>query len=297
MAAEWLALSGAWAEFCYYAPADINYQLFLLLSLMAMAGSSAFSLSIYLPAYFAFVPTMLLPMFIQLLLIGDSLHFILAAVTLTFFAAMTLFNLKINHNFKLNYALRFENTDLIEKLRQQKAEADYANQAKSDFLAAANHDLRQPLYALNLYATLLNESEINPKSKGFADRIQISVNALRDMLDSLLDMSQLDAGAMTAQKRNFSLDTLLQKLINDFTPQAQEKGLEIHWPNCNQSVYSDPTLLEQILRNYIANAIRHTHSGSVTVICNQQDGMLKLSVIDTGPGIPEQSHLQRVSPA
>ena len=272
-------------------PAEqLEYQLFILLSLLAMTGGSTFSLSIYLPAYFAFSPITLLPITINLFLIGDSIHITLATVTLVFLAALTSFNIKINRNFKQSWQLRFENLDLIEQLHAQKNEADRANMAKSKFLAAASHDLRQPLYALSLFTTVLDESVEDPKVKKVVDKINVSVDALKSLFDALLDISQLDAGVMKAEKSDFFIEDVLTKLANDFNPQAADKDLDIRWPTCPYAVHSEANLLEQILRNYLSNAIRYTQSGGIEVNCEDHDGQLTINVIDTGPGIDAQAH-------
>jgi signal transduction histidine kinase/CheY-like chemotaxis protein len=272
-------------------PADqLEYQLFILLSLLAMTGGSTFTLSIYLPAYFAFSPITLLPITINLFLIGDSIHITLGAVTLVYLMALTSFNIKINRNFKLSWQLRYENLDLIEQLHEQKNEADRANMAKSKFLAAASHDLRQPLYALSLFTTVLDESVKEPKIKKVVDQINVSVDALQSLFDALLDISQLDAGVMKTEKSDFFVEDVFTKLANDFDPQAADKGLELSWLPCPYAVHSEATLLEQILRNYLSNAIRYTQQGGIQINCEVNDSLLTIKVIDTGPGIDAGAH-------
>ena len=95
---------------------------------------------------------------------------------------------------------------------------------------------------------------------------------------------------MPVDKMDFPLDILLNKLANDFNPQAHEKGLQVIWPICNFYVHSDPALLEQILRNYLSNALRYTSHGRITISCGANRGRLKISVADTGMGIPAEKH-------
>jgi two-component system, sensor histidine kinase len=265
---------------------ELEYQLFILLSLLAMAAGSAFSLSIYLPAYFAFVPLMLAPITLQLFLMDDSTHIALGSVTLVFLIAQTIFNIKINRSFTTTMSLRFENVDLIDQLKEQKVEAEQANRAKSAFLAAASHDLRQPLYALSLFTSALEHGGSAEKEKSVIKQIKHSAKSLETLFDALLDISKLDADTVDINKSDFELQPLLNKLAMEFDAQASDAGLTIIWEQNPPNVHSDPVLLEQILRNFISNAIRYTHSGEIKVTCNARaDSQLVIAVSDTGLGI------------
>lgn len=269
-----------------FVPGQLEYQLLILLSLMAMAAGSAFSLSIYLPAYFAFVPLMLAPITLRLLFIGDSIHTALASLTIIFLIAQTAFNIKINRGLSSAMELRFENLDLIEQLREQKAEAEHANSAKSRFLAAASHDLRQPLYALTLFVSALEDRITKPEEREITDKIKRSAESLQSLFEALLDISKLDAGTVDVQKYDFWLEDMLARLADEFDPQAAQAGITIQWQQEPFAVHSEPVLLEQILRNYIANAIRYTQAGSVNVSCEAVGRSIRISVTDTGIGIP-----------
>jgi signal transduction histidine kinase/CheY-like chemotaxis protein len=265
---------------------ELEYQLFILLSLLAMAAGSAFSLSIYLPAYFAFVPLMLAPITLQLFLIDDSTHTALGSVTLVFLIAQTIFNIKINRSFTTTMSLRFENVDLIDQLKEQKVEAEQANRAKSAFLAAASHDLRQPLYALSLFTSALEHGSSAAKEKNVIKQIKHSAKSLETLFDALLDISKLDADTVDINKSDFELQPLLNKLAIEFDAQASDAGLAIIWEQNPPNVHSDPALLEQILRNFISNAIRYTNAGEITVTCEASaDSQVVIAVSDTGIGI------------
>lgn len=269
-----------------------NYQLFILLALMAMTGGSAFTLAIYLPCYFAYVPVTLLPIIIQLFILGEKFHIALAVATFAFFLVLTSFNIRVNKNFKTSLTLRFENLDLIEQLKQQKDEAERANRAKSKFLAAASHDLRQPLYSLGLFTSVLDELIQFPKVKKVVEQINSSVSALTNLFDKLLDISQLDAGVIEVKKQDFSLKIIFDKLQDSFDSQAKEKDITINWPAKYPAVHSEPDLLEQIIRNYLTNAIKYTLKGEITIECEVDDsevnkGMVSIHVSDSGIGISE----------
>lgn len=271
-----------------FVPDNLAYQLLILLALMAMGSGSAFSLSIYLPAYFAFVPAMLAPITAHLLSTGDNVHTALGCVTLVFLVAQTLFNIKINRSLSSAMALRFENLELIDQLQEQKNEAEKANRAKSTFLAAASHDLRQPLYALSLFTSALEERVDTVETRRIAGQITRSAEALQSLFDALLDISKLDAGTTDIKKRPFLLQSVFEKLTVEFDPLANDKGLTTQWPNESFTVYSDPVLLEQILRNFLSNAIRYTDAGGITVTCEPHENSVKICIIDTGIGIAQE---------
>jgi signal transduction histidine kinase/CheY-like chemotaxis protein len=265
-----------------------NYQVFILFALMAMTGGSAFTLAIYLPSFFAFVPITLLPIIIQLFLLADKFHIALGMATMTFLLVLTSFNIKVNKNFKTSLMLRFKNLALIAQLQQQKDEAERANKAKSKFLAAASHDLRQPLYSLGLFTTVLDETIKYPKVKKVVEQMNTAVSALTNLFDKLLDISQLDAGVIKVKKHDFPLNAIFDKLIQSFNSQAKEKNIMIHWPTKYPSVHSEADLLEQILRNYLSNALKYTRQGEINVQCEVHKEMVHIHVSDTGVGINKE---------
>lgn len=273
-----------------YLPIDDQaYQLFLLISLMGMAGGSTFTFSMYLPCYFAYIPATLLPITIQFFTMGDKFYNTLGIVSAFYLLVLTVFNIKINKNFKATLALRFENLSLIEQLKEQKEDAERANNAKSKFLAAASHDLRQPLYALGLFTSVLDETIKYPKVKRVVEQINASVTALTSLFDKLLDISQLDAGVVSVKKEDVVLSEIIDKLSKEFSREAQEKNIELIWPTQYPSVHSEPVLLERILRNYLSNAVKYTHKGRVEVVCETQSGQVYIQVSDTGIGMTEET--------
>lgn len=203
--------------------------------------------------------------------------------------AISFFNLNLNRYLKETIKLRFENLDLVEQLRFQKNEAENANKAKSKFLAAASHDLRQPLYALTLFTSTLEGLIQYPEVRKVVLQIKTSVTSMKGLFNALLDISQLDAGIIKPEKTNLLLQPVFEKLANDFDPQVVAKGLSIVWPSASFGIHSDRALLEQILRNLIANAIRYTDSGVIKVSCVADDDELTIKVEDSGIGISAQN--------
>ncbi len=175
----------------------------------------------------------------------------------------------------------------MEKLAQAKAAAEAANAAKSRFLAAASHDLRQPLHALGLFAAELTARERAPDKQALVARIGQSVRALETMFGELLDMSQLDAGKVKVTLSHFPLQQMFERIATDFLPLAHEKGLQLRFRPTRQWCESDPLHLERILRNLVSNAIRYTTRGGVLVACRVRGKRLWLEVRDTGVGLAE----------
>ena len=267
---------------------ELEYQLFVLFVLVGMGAGSVTSLTTYLPAFFSYFPISLIPVSVQLVLLGDPIHVALSVMTVSYIIALSYFGVYINRALVQSLKLRFENSELVEQLREQKDEAELANISKSKFLAAASHDLRQPLHALSLFTSVLDELVQNPNVRKVVDQINASVHALQNLFNALLDISRLEAGVMKVEKVDFFLQPLFDKLANDYDPQAHAKSLRISWPSITFATHSDPSLLEQILRNYVSNAIRYTEKGQVRISCDAEDGLLVISVTDTGIGIPLQ---------
>lgn len=266
----------------------LEFQLFILFVLVGMGAGAVSSLTIYLPAFYAYLPISLIPIAINLGTLEEAIHLSLAGMTFAYLIALSYLGLNINRALVESLKLRFENSDLVEQLRKQKDEAEQANISKTKFLAAASHDLRQPLHALTLFTSVLDDSIKYPKARRVVDQIKSSVDALQSLFNALLDISRLEAGVLKVEKTDFALRPVFQKLANDFNPQALEKGLTIIWPECDHAVHSDANLLEQVLRNYIGNAIRYTDSGEVRIGCEGDGAVVSIDVADTGIGIPDE---------
>lgn len=264
----------------------LEYQLFILFTLACMGAGAVSSLTAFMPAFYSYFPITMLPIGLIFLFKNDPIHISLGIMTLIYIVALTYFAHKINRTFVQSLNLRFENMGLVEKLSEQKFEAEQANIAKSRFLAAASHDLRQPLHALTLYTSLLNDAELSPENRTITGQINHSIAALQNLFNALLDISKLEAGTLLPEREHFDLQVMLDRLANDFSTQADAKGIQLTLGDCAAVVYTDPALLEQILRNYLSNAIRYTEAGHVTVQCRPQNDYLNIDVEDTGIGIP-----------
>ncbi|MCX7891381.1 MAG: ATP-binding protein [Burkholderiales bacterium] len=173
----------------------------------------------------------------------------------------------------------------LEALARAKAEAEAANQAKSRFLAAASHDLRQPLHAIGLFGAALDLRAKAPDLRGLVAKLNASIAALDDLVNELLDVSKLDAGADRPEPRDVPVQALLDRLALDFGPLAAEKGIRLRVRPSRETAHTDPALLERLLRNLVSNAVRYTERGGVLVACRRRGDALALEVWDTGVGI------------
>ncbi len=167
--------------------------------------------------------------------------------------------------------------------------AERANKANSAFLAAASHDLRQPVQALSLLNGALRRTVKDERALEMIQNQEYSLTAMTNLLNSLLDISRLDAGAVSAEFEEFPMQRLIDRLGAEFARQAQRKGLEFVAEPCELTVRSDPNLLTEIIQNFVGNAIRYTDKGKVTLSFIERDGQCCLQVEDTGIGIdPDQ---------
>jgi CheY-like chemotaxis protein len=176
-------------------------------------------------------------------------------------------------------------------MREQRDTAERANSAKTRFLAAASHDLRQPMHALNLLLTALQHEHAKPMREELLQRIDATSKAMSGLLDALLDISRLDAGGVKPQLETFELLPLLLNVRDTYEGLAQIKGVELHVRLCRLWVRSDPMLVERILGNFVSNAIRYTPAGGRVLVAVRQRGQCcLLQVRDNGPGIEAKDH-------
>jgi signal transduction histidine kinase/CheY-like chemotaxis protein len=172
--------------------------------------------------------------------------------------------------------------------------AEAASRSKTTFLAALGHDLRQPLHSISLSAALLTMRLAGQPEALLALRMQRSISRLGELVNAVLDVSQLDAGLAKARVHDFCLDALLQGITDDFSDTAAAKGISLLVPACTYWVRSDVRLLRRITENLVGNAVKYTPSGGVIgVSCERVGSEIHLAVADNGPGIPadEQAHI------
>jgi signal transduction histidine kinase/CheY-like chemotaxis protein len=273
-----------------YVPDGLAYQFFLLTGLVGMGAGCVYASASVMPSFFAYCyPSILLPA-VLFLRAGDWLHFITGVLLIVYVLLMTPFALRVYRLIDESIRLRFDNLGLIGELREQKEAAEDANIAKSRFLAAASHDLRQPLHALGLFVQALQETPLAARERQTIGNIRRSVDAMEELFNSLLDISRLDAGVVQPHVTTIPLSAVFDRLRFEYAPIARQKRLSLSVVKTSLFVQSDPSLLARLIRNLLANAVRYTDGGGVVLGCRRAAGEVRIEVWDTGKGIPRDRH-------
>ena len=179
------------------------------------------------------------------------------------------------------------------EINEARRSAERANKANTAFLAAASHDLRQPVQALSLLNGALRRTVDSPLAMEMIDSQQQSLDTMTNLLNSLLDISRLDAGAISPEIEVFPIQRLIDRLSTEFERLAKQKGLEFQTEPSDIMVKSDPNLLGEIIQNFVSNAIRYTSKGNVKMICERSDDNVCIRISDTGIGI-QPEHIQDI---
>lgn len=199
---------------------------------------------------------------------------------------------QINHTLEERVEDRTRALTLLNaELEKARAKADAANHEKTRFLAAASHDLLQPLNAARLYTSTLYERTRGTPMADLAGSIDTALNAVEDIMSTLLDISRMDSGALKVTLSNFNVLDLLKKIEVEFQPQASEKNIELRVVGASFIVRSDRMLLARVVQNLVSNAIKYTKPGGrVLVGCRKRGEDVRLDVVDTGIGIDRHQH-------
>lgn len=224
---------------------------------------------------------------------GGTAQGLAVGIGLSTFCALQLSFGRGNANqFEESIKMRTENQRLLRRLGEEKHAVDHAliqareaNESKSHFLAAASHDLRQPLHALGLYLGSLEMLVTNEQGRVILTKVMNTATVLRDQFNSLLDLSQFDAGGVQMEQALFRIDTLLRRSLVSFEEDIKRKGLTLAVSYQPITVISDPVLLERMVQNLIENAIRYTAEGGITIEVSEVNGRCAVVVSDTGQGI------------
>ncbi len=258
----------------------------LVITVLVLLASSSISLfSPVLPIYVAFSTPILLALVSKLWLMGNPDYRPLGVVAVLYVPMLFMQARNSAAATRAAINLRFENVELVERLHGETERAEQANLAKSKFLAAASHDLRQPIHAQGLFLEALARSGLSANQEAILSSVRAASEASAGMLNTLLDFSRIEAGVVEPQIRPFHLQPLLTRIENELAPQANAKGLVYRSRETHAAVESDPALVELILRNLVSNAIRYTEHGGVLVACRTRDEQVLLEIWDTGIGI------------
>lgn len=284
------SLLWGWLGWVGFVHGDPQLFAFTCIVLTGLVCGAVPSLSAFPPAYVGSLSAMLLPVLVLCLSVADEQH-----TTYSFFivclAGVNLYYSRVTYRSLCEtIRLRQENSELVQDLREQRDRARAADQAKSRFLAAASHDLRQPIHALGLFvgalAALAERGPVDARqARDIAARLRAMLGNLGDLLNGLLDISRLDAGAVPVAREPISLHKLFADLQEEFAGTARERNL--HWRVRDSQLWadSDPLLLKRVLDNLLSNAFRYTRAGGVLLGCRRRGRELEIQVIDTGVGI------------
>jgi two-component system, sensor histidine kinase len=295
---HWLGIGGSavagliWGvgAMLLYVPNGLAYQLFLVMGLVGMGAGCIYASASVMPSFFAyFYPSILLPA-VLFLRAHDSLHFITGVLMVVYLSLMTSLALRVYRLIDESIKLRFENLGLIGELREQKDAAEDANIAKSRFLAAASHDLRQPLHALGLFVQALQETPLAARERQVIGNIRRSVDAMEELFNSLLDISRLDAGVVQPHITTIPLASAFDRVRFEYAQIARQKHLSLRVVKTSLFVQSDSSLLVRLIRNLLSNAVRYTDTGGVVLGCRRKGNEVRIEVWDTGKGIPADRH-------
>ena len=282
-------MAWSFAAFLFYVDGSVEHQVFLLSLIISLSMGSVIAGAYWISSFYVFALPIIGSMALRLLMEGTMAYTALAVFLLWYLTFAISLTKELNKLMRSEMRLRYKSVELAEALKLKTEEAQQATQAKSKFLAAASHDLRQPLHALALFFDILKESKSDVERKNIFPRIELSLDALRKLFDALLDVSRLDAEVVKPQLSHFDIAELLQSLLEEFEATAKEKKLELKIHTRSTIVVTDRLLMERILRNLISNAIRYTEVGSILLSSRIRDNMVLLQVWDTGIGIPQES--------
>lgn len=287
------ALWGAAAPL-FFSPDDPTHQIVLVAVLLGVAFGSLTLYATHRPALLSFLPLALLPLTGSLVAEGSPSYYAAAVVMLVLLVIAYLFGRNYSSAIYASVRNNYENEVLVDQLISEKRAAEEARGvaetatlSKTRFLAAASHDLRQPLQAIGIYVALLRKRVQGPTAP-LVGNLSSAVDSLSRLVEELLEVSRLDAGAIQPRLQAVAIDDLLKELEQEFTPMAAAKGLRLRVRKSGAAILTDQLLLLRVLRNLLSNAIKYTRSGGVLVAARLRGRMLSIEVWDSGPGIKDR---------
>jgi len=290
---ELLIYSSVWGLAPWlFMPAD-NEPMIALMMLVMMGISSAGvpAVAPRWPSVLSFVVPMMVGLITALAWREDGEHFFLAGCCLLYLGATLHFAHQLHQLLDRALLMRFEKEALAEKLSEQMAVAQRASEEKNRFFAAANHDLRQSMHAIALFGAVLERELQGRLEQTHATRLMRAVHALGTSLDTMLDVSRLDAGVIVPMRQAIPLNPLFQAINQIFEPRAEEKGLQLRLRASPLWVDTDPQLLQRLLFNLLENAIKYTTEGGVLLVARARGDAVWIEIQDTGIGIASENLL------
>lgn len=296
------------AAFLFIHPGNPISLILISFVIGGMGAGAVTSLSAHLPAFYLYLFASMLPLELRLISLGDRTSLAMAGMAVVYIIGLVLigrtFHAALIHSMTLNeenkVLLATREQEVMSRtadlqaanldLERARTEAEHANQAKSRFLAAASHDLRQPLQSMFLFAASLHYHLRDKKGKEALVRIERGLDILKGLLDSLLDLSQLDIDVIKPKFATFPLRPMLDEIVAAYGRVAISKGIALECgPLAGAQVRSDPMLLGRMVRNLVENALRYTERGRIVLSSHAVGGRVRIEVEDTGIGIaPDQ---------
>ena len=289
----WNSLAWALAPWLLLPPGDQTLTLLLVIFVLTICSAGALSVAPVRPAIYSFMVPMIVGLATALAGHGSGLTLFIAACCPIYLAVSVRMALQQHDLLTRTLELRFRQEDLALRLAEQIEATRRASEEKARFLAAASHDLRQPVHAIALFGAVLEKELRGQRAHANALRLMSGVNALGTSLDTMLDVSRLDAGTVEVERRPVPLNPLLRNLHQMFAGRAEERGLQLRLRATPLAVVSDPDLLQRLLANLVENAIKYTPQGGVVIVARRRGSQVCIDVHDTGIGI-EPRHLDRV---
>ena len=273
-------------------PASPSHQALSIVCLFGVVLGGLNLTAVYKPAFYGFVLPALVPLVLRVGIEGDPVHVSTAIVMTVVLGFVLAFGHRLNDVLTDALATRHRNTDLIAELKTRtraaldaRAAAEAADRAKSQLLAAASHDLRQPLHALGLFVAALGRRARGGDLAPLVASVRAALCALESQFAQLIDLSRLEAGALEPARERVPLAPLFERLDREFGVEAASRGLALVFVRTRLAVDSDPMMLERMLRNLVANALRYTRCGGVVVGGRRRGACVAIEVVDSGVGI------------
>ncbi len=265
-----------------------QFETYVVTGLCLLSVGAALGYAVYLPAMVSFSIGIIVPLAASFIAGGDSMHIVMAILSLQCCAALIAFGVEFNRALRNEFELTSKVSALARDLEAEKQQVLAASAAKSRFLAAASHDLRQPVHSISLYVGALGRFVSEGEGSRIVHRLHGAVRALDGLFEGLQDISRIDAGVVPVQQRAFALSMLFDAIDMQFRASAELKGLKLVFEPTDVVVESDRMLLERILSNLVSNAIRYTFVGGVTVRAVRERDTVEVRVEDSGIGIADE---------
>ncbi len=292
------ALWGA-AAFAMFPPSPPHQALSIVCLFGVVLGGLNLT-AVYKPAFYGFVLPALVPLIVRVGLEGDAVHLSTAFVMAVVLGFVLAFGHRLNDVLTDALATRHRNTDLIAELKartrtaqEARAAAEAADRAKSQLLAAASHDLRQPLHALGLFVAALTRRTRDGDLAPLVASVRVALSALEAQFSQLIDLSRLEAGALEPARERVPLAPLFDRIGGEFAIEATSRSLALVVVGTRLAVESDPVLLDRMLRNLVSNALRYTRAGGVVIGARRRGAEVAIEVVDSGVGIAPE-HRDRI---